>query len=127
MAEISKTHKGSKGEGKKHKTLPRSPWIDRHSSYDRQNLRAAAEDAFLGLSTASPASHVSVLCLSGLWGHGRSPRRYIGAIASSKDQLRELGSVPLVHGRDVARAILQMHHLWARAEGQRWILTNERV
>ncbi|KDN45607.1 hypothetical protein K437DRAFT_256531 [Tilletiaria anomala UBC 951] len=115
-----------KGKLKKHQKTPRSPWIDRNSEYDTTNPRAAAEDAFLALSTASPPSRVSVLCLSGLWGHGRSPRRFIAAMASSKQRLRALGSLSLVHGRDVVRAILAMHSLWARAEGQRWVLTNDR-
>ncbi len=119
----------------------RSPWIDRKSAYDRANPRAAAEDAFLALAAAAApkktagvaeaeaeaGSQVSVLCLAGLWGHGRSVRRYIPRIASSKEVLRGLGSVGLVHGRDVARALLAMHGRWDRAQGERWILTNERL
>ena len=118
---------------KKHKKVPSkhpssSPWTDRNSPYNKDNPRASAEDAFLSLAkdTDSPAQ-VSVLCLSGLWGHGRSPRRFIGMLASSKEALRGLGSVPLVHGRDVARAILAMHNRWQKADGERWILTNERL
>lgn len=36
-------------------------------------------------------------------------------------------SVHLVHGRDVARAILAIHDDWDKTQGQRWLLTNERV
>jgi len=36
-------------------------------------------------------------------------------------------SVHLVHGRDVARAIIAIHKQWEKTQGQRWMLTNERV
>jgi hypothetical protein len=97
-----------------------SPWKNRHSPHTSAP-RAVAEDALLS------HSNTSVLNLSGLWGHGRSPRRYIGALAPSKEKLAQLGSVHLVHGLDVARAILAMHVQWEKARGERWLLTNERV
>lgn len=108
-----------------------SVWKDRHSKV-QQVPRAIAEDAFLSLNkdenmirkTKVPTS---VLCLSGLWGHGRSPRRYISVLAPTKEKLKALGSVHLVHGHDVARAILAMSNQWDKTEAQRWILTNERV
>lgn len=116
--------------GMKHKPSPPqqpdSPWIDRHSEVDKVP-RALAEDALLALNEAKDPVPTSVLCLSGLWGHGRSPRRYVNAIAPTKERLAQLSSVHLVHGHDVARAVLAMHKQWSRAVGQRWLLTNERV
>lgn len=106
-----------------------SPWKDRHSRIDATIPRGAAEDYLLGLNDSKSARPVStsVLNLSGLWGHGRSPRRFIGRIAPDKETLSRLGSVHFVHGHDVARAILEMARQWDKAEGQRWLLTNERV
>lgn len=105
---------------------PQSPWFDRKSKID-DVPRARAENAFLEFNSSKDAVQTSVLCLSGLWGHGRSPRRYVGRIAPTKESLAQLGSVHLVHGHDVARALLAMHEQWNKAAGQRWILTNERV
>lgn len=119
-------------EKKKPSPSPPSPWVDRHSPYDKTIPRAAAEDEFLSLSQpnnplGSSPRNVSVLNLSGLWGHGRSPRRFIARGAPSKDVLGSLASVHLVHGRDVARSIIAMHNQFVKAQGQRWILTNQRV
>lgn len=110
---------------------PSSPWVDRHSPVD-DVPRAHAEEAFLSLNNDDhdghePVVQTSVLCLSGLWGHGRSPRRFIARLAPSKSQLKDLKSVHFVHGHDVARAVLAMHDKWSAAKGQRWALTNERV
>jgi hypothetical protein len=108
-----------------------SVWKDRHSKV-QQVPRAIAENAFLSLNKQNNVIRktlvpTSVLCLSGLWGHGRSPRRYISVLAPSKEKLKALGSVHLVHGHDVARAVLAMTTQWDKTEAQRWILTNERV
>jgi hypothetical protein len=113
-------------DGEKKHRRPTSPWIDRHAPIDPVP-RAVAEDALLAFNTAKDAVPTSVLCLSGLWGHGRSPRRYVGALAPDKERLSRLTSVHLVHGTDVARAILAMHEQWDKAAAQRWLLTNERV
>ncbi|PWN51200.1 hypothetical protein IE53DRAFT_314344 [Violaceomyces palustris] len=109
-----------------------SPWINRNTPLpDNPPPRAITEQAFLALSksdnnlSARPF-HVSVLNLCGLWGHGRSPRRFVSVVASSKEALRNLSGVCLVHGRDVARAIIAMHENYDRADGERWILTNGR-
>lgn len=110
---------------------PSSVWKDRHSKV-QQVPRAIAEDVLLSLNEEKNMVRqtkipTSVLCLSGLWGHGRSPRRYISVLAPSKEKLKALGSVHLVHGHDVASAILAMATQWEKTEAQRWILTNERV
>ncbi|UZJ54525.1 hypothetical protein CBS101457_003845 [Exobasidium rhododendri] len=113
------------------KSTVSSPWKDRHS--DTLPLpRAIAENALLSLNEEKNMVQkekipTSVLCLSGLWGHGRSFRRYISVIASTREKLEVLKSVHLVHGHDVARAILAMVNQWEKTEAQRWLLTNERV
>lgn len=105
---------------------PQSPWFNRKSEIDNVP-RAIAENAFLDFNSNKDAVQTSVLCLAGLWGHGRSPRRYVGRIAPTKEQLSQLGSVHFIHGYDVALALLAMHEQWTKTAGQRWILTNERV
>jgi len=110
---------------------PPCPWKDRHSEV-QPVPRAKAEDALLSLNKERNMIQkkmipTSVLCLSGLWGHGRSPRRYMSAIAPSKEKLKGLKSVHFIHGHDVARAVLAMVTQWEKAEAQRWLLTNERV
>ena len=110
----------------------KSVWKDRHSEV-QPVPRAIAEDAFLSLNHPDNMLQkvrvpTSVLCLCGLWGHGRSPRRFINLIAPTKERLKGLGSIHFVHGHDVARAILAMVMHWDRTGGaQRWLLTNERV
>ncbi|CEH15664.1 NAD(P)-binding domain [Ceraceosorus bombacis] len=111
--------------------LSSSPWQDRHSPHVGVP-RGRAEDYLLSLSHGPNDIRphpipTSVLNLSGLWGHGRSPRRFIARLAPAKESIRSLTSVHFVHGRDVARAVLAMHGQWAKANGQRWLLTNERV
>jgi hypothetical protein len=108
-----------------------SPWKDRHSEV-LPVPRAIAENALLSLNEGDNMVQkekipTSVLCLCGLWGHGRSIRRYISVIAPTKEKLEALQSVHMVHGHDVARAILAMATQWEKTEAQRWLLTNERV
>ncbi|PWN31673.1 uncharacterized protein FA14DRAFT_162608 [Meira miltonrushii] len=103
-----------------------SPWFDRNSKID-DVPRSRGENAFLEFNQNKDAVQTSVLCLSGLWGHGRSLRRYVGRIAPTRERLAKLGSVHFIHGHDLARALLAMHDQWNKAAGQRWILTNERV
>lgn len=79
-------------------------WTDRHSRYDSENPRAIAEDELLSL-----ASNTFVLNLAGLWGGERDPSNWIDRVASSKQQLAVKGSLHLIHGLDVARAIVAVH------------------
>ncbi|KAF8920168.1 hypothetical protein CPB85DRAFT_1273732 [Mucidula mucida] len=58
-----------------------------------------AEDEFPG----------TVLCLSGLWGGPRNARRFVLKAAASKAALEARNSLHLIHGQDVARAILAVH------------------
>ncbi|KAG6901437.1 hypothetical protein C0995_012067 [Termitomyces sp. Mi166 len=100
-------------------------WIDRHTPLVNLNDRASAEAELLRIS--SPLSPTTVLNLSGLWGGARSPRNWVSRVAPSKDALKNKGSIHLIHGLDVSRAILAVHTNWVKAAGQRWILTDGRV
>ncbi|KAH0584800.1 hypothetical protein J132_01571 [Termitomyces sp. J132] len=100
-------------------------WIDRHTPFISFNDRANAESELLSLSSAQ--SPTTVLNLSGLWGGTRSPQNWVSRVAPSKDALRNKGNIHLIHGLDVSRAVLSVHADWAKAAGQRWILTDGRV
>lgn len=50
-----------------------------------------------------------MLCLAGLWGGERHPRNWIARVAGSKEALAGKGSLHLVHGRDVSRAVVAAH------------------
>lgn len=92
-------------------------WVDRKSRYDTKNDRAVAEDEILSLGG-------TVLNLSGLWGGSRQPRNWVTRIATSKAQLATKKSLHMIHGRDVARAILAVHRHFEKAKGERWLVTD---
>ncbi|KIK61101.1 hypothetical protein GYMLUDRAFT_43202 [Collybiopsis luxurians FD-317 M1] len=98
-------------------------WYDRHSPYSRVE-RSDAEDELLALSPETPTT---VLNLAGLYGGDRSMRKWVGRVAPSKEVLKNKGSLHMVHGIDVARAILAIHTQFDKSVGQRWILTDGRV
>ncbi|KAF8881362.1 hypothetical protein BD779DRAFT_1445528 [Infundibulicybe gibba] len=98
-------------------------WYDRHTPY-LPTERAIAEDELLSLSPGVPTT---VLNLAGLWGGTRSPRNWVSRVAPSKEALGAKGSLHIIHGLDIARAILAVHARFDRAAGQRWILTDGRV
>lgn len=81
--------------------------------------RAQAEDDLLRCGGGA------VLHLAGLYGAGRDPRNWLVRVARSKDAVRAKGALHLVHGRDVARAVVAMHR--AFTPGRRWIVTDGRV
>lgn len=87
-------------------------WVTRHSTYDVSNDRAIAEDELLSLNGC-------VLNLSGLWGGSRQPRDFVSRVVTSKEQLKGKGSLHMIHGQDVARAILGMHRNYT--PGERWV------
>ncbi|TVY39586.1 hypothetical protein LSUB1_G005827 [Lachnellula subtilissima] len=92
-------------------------WVTRHSKYDKSNPRAIAEDELL--------SHGGcVLDLSGLWGGSRQPRNWIDRVASTKEQLKGKNSLHMIHGEDVARAIIAVHRKFSAAKSERFILTD---
>ncbi|MCJ1381763.1 hypothetical protein MMC17_004874 [Xylographa soralifera] len=90
-------------------------WVTRHSKYDRGNARAVAEDELLALGGC-------VLNLSGLWGGARQPRDFVKRVAASKEQLKGKTSLHMVHGMDVARAVVAVHESFTK--GERWMLTD---
>jgi len=90
-------------------------WVTRHSRYDKSNPRAVAEDELIQLGGC-------VLNLSGLWGGARQTRNWIDRVAPSKERLRGETSLHMIHGLDVARAIIAVHHDFT--PGQRWMLTD---
>ncbi|KAI8074596.1 hypothetical protein BC940DRAFT_46556 [Gongronella butleri] len=68
----------------------------------------------------------SVLHLAGLWGGQRQPRNWVNRFKSTdallgKVQVRQLH---LIHGKDVARAILAVHQQQPFQPGQRWIVSD---
>ncbi|KAH8801751.1 hypothetical protein F5884DRAFT_526581 [Xylogone sp. PMI_703] len=90
-------------------------WVTRHSRYDTSDSRAVAEDELLGHGGC-------VLELAGLWGGERHPKDWIGRVIKSKEGLRDKGSLHVVHGMDVARAIVAVHERFTG--GERWMLTD---
>lgn len=93
--------------------MPDQPlWVTRHSDYDKNNKRAIAEDELLNLGG-------SVLNLSGLWGGKRQVFDWIERVAPTKDALKDKKSLHLVHGEDVARAILALSRDFTK--GERWV------
>lgn len=99
-------------------------WYDRHSPIAESSLRGAAEAELLALSPEFPTT---VLNLAGLWGNLRSMRKFVGKVAPTKEALKNKGSLHMIHGLDVARAILAVHAEFSKARGQRWIITDGRV
>ncbi|GAA5971621.1 hypothetical protein JCM8115_005882 [Rhodotorula mucilaginosa] len=124
-------------------TPPELEWTTRHSPYDKTNARAIAEDELL-----SQHQETVVLNLSGLWGGSRDPINWLARVAPTEAALEQKGSLHLIHGLDVARAIIAVHlakHLptsgsvsplseeekqedraatTTNTGGQRWILTD---
>ncbi|KAL2349633.1 hypothetical protein BJ546DRAFT_696292 [Cryomyces antarcticus] len=99
--------------------IPTQPlWVSRHSQYDTENKRAVAEDELIALGGC-------VLNLAGLWGGPRDPRHWVDRVAQTKEQVKNKTSLHMVHGVDVARAILAVFERWdsAKAPG-RWMLTD---
>ncbi|KAK0485015.1 hypothetical protein IW261DRAFT_872621 [Armillaria novae-zelandiae] len=97
-------------------------WYDRHSTFTK-TPRVVLEEELLAL----PETKSSVLCLSGLWGGTRDPKNYVGRVAPTKEALKAKGGIHLIHGQDVARAILAVHLNPSKTVGQRWLLTDGRV
>ena len=101
----------------------RATWIDRHSPVDLSQARVAEEKRLLELAGV----HATVLNLGGLWGGERSIRNVVGRVAPTKDALRGKGSIHMIHGDDVAGAIVAVAQQHLKATGQRWLLNDMRV
>ena len=76
-----------------------SDWVDSRSPIDTSNERALAEDELISLGGC-------VLNLAGLYGAQRQPGNWISRVAKTKEQLADKGALHLIHGADVARAII---------------------
>lgn len=74
-------------------------WNDSSAPIDETNARGVAEEELISLGGC-------VLNLAGLYGGERNPRNWVSRVAKSKEQLGEKGAVHLIHGWDVARAVV---------------------
>ena len=92
-------------------------WTTRHSPYNTSYERVQAEDELLKLGGC-------VLNLAGLWGGERQPRNWLGRVAKTKEDVKYKNSLHMIHGLDVARAIVAVTQKWDAARGQRWMLTD---
>lgn len=101
--------------------------IDRHNKIDEGNARAEEEDRILEERGAV------VLNLAGLWGAERSPRNWLPRVAGDREKLKGKGSLHLVHGEDVARAVVGVAEKLlgrggdATGRGERWLVSDLRV
>ena len=91
---------------------------DHRSEYKKDDPRAIAEDELLGLGGC-------VLNLAGLYGGARDPRHWVPRVAKTKEQVKGKLALHMIHGEDVARAIVATHRHFT--PGQRWLLTDLRV
>lgn len=97
-------------------------WNTHASPYDTSDDRAVAEDELLSLGDGC------VLDLAGLYGGPRDPKNWVPRVARTKDAVRAKKAVHLIHGVDVARAIVGVHQRFKDAgRGKRWLLTDLRV
>ncbi|KAK4203410.1 hypothetical protein QBC40DRAFT_262511 [Triangularia verruculosa] len=99
------------------------PWVTRHSPINESNPRAIAENELLSLGGC-------VLNLSGLWGGERQPINWIPRVAATKEAVRGKTSLHLIHGEDIARAVVKIvtaeDGKWENGggKGERWMLTD---
>jgi hypothetical protein len=93
-------------------------WNDHTSDYDKENARAIAEDELIDMGG-------SVLNLAGLYGGIRDPKNWVTRVAKSKDEVKNKMALHLIHGEDVARAVLATHKKFVG--GERWLLTDLHV
>ncbi|KAI1773911.1 hypothetical protein F4818DRAFT_85599 [Hypoxylon cercidicola] len=94
-------------------------WQDESSSYERTDPRAIAEDELMTCSDGA------VLNLAGLYGASRQPRDWVDRVVKSKADLKGKGALHVIHGQDVARAIVALHRNFT--PGKRWLLSDMHV
>ncbi|KAI0891733.1 hypothetical protein F4806DRAFT_294246 [Annulohypoxylon nitens] len=94
-------------------------WHNDNSPYDHTNARAIAEDELIECSRGA------VLNLAGLYGDARQPRNWVDRVIKSKDELKGKGALHVIHGEDVARAIVALHRNFT--PGKRWLLSDMHV
>ncbi|KAJ3175199.1 hypothetical protein HDU87_006434 [Geranomyces variabilis] len=98
-----------------------SVWVDRDSTPD-PSIDAPRQES----EAALLAHHGGcVINLAGLYGGTRDPRRWVSRVAPTLAALKEKGSLHLVHGKDVAQAVVAVAN--AFTPSQRWLLTDMRV
>ncbi|KAI8969161.1 hypothetical protein BDF20DRAFT_893500 [Mycotypha africana] len=92
---------------------------NRHTPLDRSKDtgRMGAEDVVIERGG-------SVLHLAGLWGNQRQPKGWVPRFATMDAIKNKLltRQLHLIHGKDVARAILAVHNNFK--SGERWIITD---
>lgn len=93
-------------------------WNTSSSPHDTSNPRAIAEDQLLSLGG-------SVLNLAGLYGGSRDPRNWLVRVATSKEQVRGKKGLHMLHGEDVARAVIAVYR--AFTPGKRWLIADLHV
>jgi hypothetical protein len=102
----------------------KSVYLDRHSPTNPANARANAEKELLSLHSPKETHDLTtILNLCGLYGGSRSIRRYVSRIAGTKELLQAKGSIHMIHGIDVARAIFAITQGASHLFGERWLLT----
>ncbi|KAL0058873.1 hypothetical protein AAF712_014411 [Marasmius tenuissimus] len=115
------------GESGRRNANPTKPavheWFDRHSPKNL-NARGEEEEELLSLSPEIPTT---VLNLGGLWGGQRSMRNWVDKVLPTKEITKNKGSLHMIHGDDIARAIIAVHLDFSKSVSQRWILTDMRV
>ncbi|OTA55419.1 hypothetical protein K449DRAFT_357267 [Hypoxylon sp. EC38] len=94
-------------------------WQDESSPYDHADPRAIAEDELMARSDGA------VLNLAGLYGGTRQPRDWLSRVVKSKADLKGKGALHVVHGEDVARAIVALHRNFTPRK--RWLLSDMHV
>ncbi|KIX93889.1 uncharacterized protein Z520_10514 [Fonsecaea multimorphosa CBS 102226] len=96
-------------------------FVDSHSPIDPSNERGIAEDELISLGGC-------VLNLAGLYGAQRQPGNWIARVAKTKEQLGEKGALHLIHGVDVAGAVIGVLKVDCvkpgRLFGRRWIVAD---
>ncbi|KAF2085212.1 hypothetical protein K490DRAFT_75267 [Saccharata proteae CBS 121410] len=94
-------------------------WNNSEAPYDKSNARAIAEDELRSCVDGC------VLNLAGLYGGTRQPRNWVTRVATTKKQVEAKNALHLVHGDDVARAIVAVHAHFT--PGKRWLVTDMHV
>ncbi|KAI1134057.1 hypothetical protein F5Y05DRAFT_399980 [Hypoxylon sp. FL0543] len=94
-------------------------WQDESSPYKRSDPRAIAEDELMGCSDGA------VLNLAGLYGGNRQPRDWVDRVIKSKADLKGKGALHVIHGEDVAMAIVALHRNFT--PGKRWLVSDMHV
>ncbi|KAI1205275.1 uncharacterized protein F4807DRAFT_286578 [Annulohypoxylon truncatum] len=96
-----------------------STWHDENSPYELSDARAIAEDELMLCSQGA------VLNLAGLYGGVRHPRDWLDRVINTKAQLKGKGALHVIHGDDLARAIVAFHRNFT--PGKRWLLSDMHV